>query len=478
MPPTEEQLSNLELLIGGKAVRGSTATPVTNPATEELLADAPLADLAQINEAVAAARAALPAWSRDQARRSDVCRQMARIVAENQELLARSLALELGQPLKVAAQEVGAAAAFLKYRAARVTRTETLVDDGQQQVLLVRAPVGVVGAIVPWNAPLLIACEKIATAFEAGNTVVLKPSPLAPLTVLLFGRLVRDAVPAGVLNILPGAGSLGAELVAHVDVAMISFTGSTSTGKTIMATAAPTLKRLSLELGGNDAAIVLPDADVARTARSIYGGAFYRGGQVCAAIKRVYVHRRIHDAFVDALRALAEGAVLGDPFDPAVTLGPLSNRMQFDIVDSLARSATAEGGAFVCGGTRRAGKGYFFPPTLVTGLGPAAQLVTKEQFGPILPILAFDDVDGAVTAVNDTPYGLGNSVWTSNIGLGREIAARLDSGSVWINRHGIVAPDIPFGGMKQSGVGRSNGDPGLDAYCELKTLSIALPKTA
>jgi acyl-CoA reductase-like NAD-dependent aldehyde dehydrogenase len=292
----------------------------------------------------------------------------------------------------------------------------------------------------------------------------------------LLGQLVQSVVPAGVLSILTGGDDLGAALVAHRDVGMISFTGSTAAGRAIMANAAPLLKRLSLELGGNDAAIVLPDVNVAKTAQKLYFGAFYRGGQVCAAIKRLYVHRSIHDDMVAALKQIAEQAVLGDPFDESTTFGPLSNRQQFEKVQALVADSIKAGGTLVTGGAALDRAGYYYPPTLVTTDDPANPLVVEEQFGPVLPIIAYDDVEDAICAANATSFGLGGSVWTDDIEAGVALARKLESGSAWVNRHGLVMPDTPFGGMKQSGIGRANGQAGLDSYSELQTISVALPR--
>jgi acyl-CoA reductase-like NAD-dependent aldehyde dehydrogenase len=288
--------------------------------------------------------------------------------------------------------------------------------------------------------------------------------------------LVSDAVPAGVLSILPGGADLGEALVAHPGVGMISFTGSIRAGQAIMANAASGLKRLSLELGGNDAAIVLPDADVASTATKLFMGAFYRSGQVCAAIKRLYVHRDIAAPVTEALARIAQATVVGDPFEPNVTLGPLSNRQQFGIVKDLIESSVACGGQPVTGGAPLARSGNFIPPTLICDVDEDNPLVQEEQFGPALPIITYDTIDEAVARANDTRFGLGGSVWTSDTEAGTAVARRLKCGSAWVNRHGLVMPDIPFGGMKFSGLGRANGSVGFDSYAELQTVSIAKPR--
>ncbi|MCV7410625.1 hypothetical protein AWC05_20590 [Mycobacterium florentinum] len=462
------------LLVAGTQVRAKNQTAVVNPATGRAFAQCPVASDAHLQLAVESADAARAAWARDADLRRRVLLGMAEMLSKNRDLLAKTLTQEIGVPLRDTTIEVAGAAAFAKFRGAAPLPVEQIHDDARQSVQVNRAPVGIVGAIVPWNAPLLISAEKIATAFAAGNVVVLKPSLLAPLTTVLLGSLLADIVPPGVLHVLPGDDDLGKALVAHQKVGMISFTGSIAAGRAIMAAAAPRLKRLSLELGGNDAAIVLPDVDIPRVASQIFRSAFYRSGQVCAAIKRLYVHKDIRDEFVAALADVADNAAVGDPFDPDVTMGPISNRPQFDRVRRLVADAVAAGGTIVAGGHPIARDGYFHAPTLVTGVGPGIAVVDEEQFGPVLPIQSFTDIDAAVAAANDSDYGLGASVWTADTTAGAAIAADLDAGSVWVNRHGIVSPEVPFGGMKQSGVGRANGAPGLDQYSELKTVSVAI----
>ena len=471
-----EGITAPRLLVSG-ALRGSAETiPVINPATGASLADAPMASHQDLEDAVSAAKKAGPAWARDEPLRRDTLKRMAAVVAEHRDQLATVLSQETGLTFKTAQDEVGMAAVFLNYRATAATPMDTITDDGKQRVVVVRRPFGVVGAIIPWNAPMMIACEKVGTAFAAGNCVVMKASPLAPLTLLLFGRLVADVVPSGVINVVSGSAQWGEALVAHPDVGMISFTGSTAAGQAIMANAAPGLKRLSLELGGNDAAIVLPDVDIARTAQKLFFGAFYRSGQVCAAIKRLYVHESIHDVLVDALRSVAEQTRLGDPFDPAVTMGPISNRPQFEKFSRIVADSLAAGGKAVTGGKPADGPGFFYPPTLVTGVTASNPLVEQEQFGPALPILPFSTPDEAIASANATSFGLGGSIWSNDIDAALALAGQLQSGSAWVNRHGLVLPDVPFGGMKQSGLGRANGNVGFDSYAEMQTISLALPR--
>jgi acyl-CoA reductase-like NAD-dependent aldehyde dehydrogenase len=476
MSETTETAVEARLLIGGELVAADEHLDVLDPSTGEPVATTPMATAADVDRAVAAAVAAGPAWGADAALRSDVLLRLAAAIGEHAEELATTLSGEIGIPLRDAGGEVMGAAGFLKHRAAAGDAVDVIHDDERQTVRVVRSPVGVVAAIVPWNAPLLIACEKVSSAFAAGDTVVLKPSPLAPLTLLKLAELAAEIVPEGVLSVLPGSDEVGARLTTHPDVAMVSFTGSSATGKAIMAAAAPSLKRLSLELGGNDPAVVLPGSDVQRLAPKLFQAAFYRSGQLCAAVKRIYVHEDDHAALVAGLKAVAEAAVVGAPSTEGVALGPLSNREQRDRVAALVDDAVAAGATAVTGGAPTDGPGFFYPPTIVTDVPEGTALLVEEQFGPALPVVAYSDVDGAVAAANDTPYGLGASVWADDAEAAADVAARIEAGSVWVNRHGIVSPEIPFGGVRESGVGRSNGRVGLDAYCELKTVSVAKPR--
>lgn len=446
-------------------------TSVVNPSTGELITT--LAPVGSVDVAVERALRAVPAWAADPDQRRAALATMAVVITENADRLARTLSLETGVPLRDTLLEVGGAAAFAQHRATTPLRRDVIHDDARQSVVVVRRPIGVVGAILPWNAPLMVGVEKVSCALAVGNTVIVKPSPLAPLAVLLLAELLTDHLPDGVLQVLVGGNDVGVDIVRHPGIGMISFTGSTQTGRAIMADAAPRLKRLSLELGGNDAAIVLPDVDVAKVAAKLFTGAFYRTGQVCAAIKRLYVHADVHADLVDAIATIATSTPVGDPFDDGIRLGPVSNPAQRGRVADLVDSARTLGGAIVTGGGALDRPGTFYAPTVVTGLAESAPLVAQEQFGPALPVQLWRDVDEVVHLANDSDFGLGASVWSTDPDRATALGERLEAGSVWVNRHGVIAPDVPFGGVKQSGVGRANGDVGVDAYSEPTTISIA-----
>jgi acyl-CoA reductase-like NAD-dependent aldehyde dehydrogenase len=326
----------------------------------------------------------------------------------------------------------------------------------------------VVAAIAPWNAPGLIISEKIFSAFLLGNTVVAKPSPFTPLATLRLGQLWKDIVPPGVLNVLAGDDAVGAALVADPRVRLVSFTGSVASGKRIAAAAGQAMKRMVAELGGNDAAVVLGDVDVKKVAPLLFRAAFVLSGQACAAVKRVLVHASVHDDLVTELAAIAQATEVG----PGTAFAPVSTRPQYERVCELVQDALDHGGKAVSGGAPHDGPGYYFPPTIMTGVGPGVRLVDEEQFGPVLPIISFSDVEDAIAQANGTEYGLSASVWSSDIAGARQVAQRLEAGTVLVNNHTEVAPHVPFGGCKDSGIGRSGGQPGLDEYAELKTIIV------
>ncbi|MGV9847372.1 aldehyde dehydrogenase family protein [Streptomyces sp. NPDC003442] len=460
------------LLIGGELVHGDDTMDVVNPATAAALATCPRASARQFHEAVAAARTAFGPWSRSSLKtRRRLLNTIADIIDSHTDQLARLLTAEQGKPLPDATHEVQATAVFFRHVANLDYDVRVLEDGDARRVELRRRPLGVVAAILPWNAPLLLVAFKVPAALLTGNTVVVKPAATTPLTTLLLARLIADATPPGVINIVTDAGDLGDVLTEHPDIAKVTFTGSTATGYKVLANAAKSLKRVTLELGGNDAAIVLDDADPGEVAAGIYQGAFWNCGQVCLAIKRLYVHDSLYDQVVAELAALAGEAVVGDGMDAATHMGPLQNRAQYEKVKEFLADAR-HNGRVVAGGVVSEDSGYFVTPTIVADVHEGSRLVDEEQFGPILPVLRYTDVDDAIERANATGYGLGASVWSSSIDRAEEIALQLEAGTVWVNKHIDVAPHIPQAGAKQSGLGAELGDIGLLEYTQVQVLNI------
>ncbi len=462
------------LLIDGKLVPGAASLEVVNPATGSRLALAPRADESQAEAAVAAARRAFPAWSgRSYADRRVYLEGLAAAMTERSEDFARLLTQEQGKPLDQARGEVGASIAAITYYAEQELKPHILRETVEERIVEQRYPLGVVAAITPWNYPLLLLVVKMAPALITGNAVIAKPAPTTPLTTLLLGEVAAEILPAGVFQTLVDQNDLGALLSRHPHVAHVSFTGSTPTGKKVLASAADTLKRFTLELGGNDAALILDDADVARVAPRIFAGATTNSGQICLAIKRVYAPRDMVDALCDALAGQAGEAVVGDGLEQGTTMGPIQNRAQYEKVLGFIEEAKGQG-TLVAGGEPIDGDGYFIAPTIVRDLPDDARLVREEQFGPVLPVLAYDDLDDAIARVNDSDYGLGATIWTSDVERGAEVAARIESGTVWVNRHLELPFDVPFGGAKQSGIGRQQGIEGMEDFTQPRIVNVAL----
>jgi acyl-CoA reductase-like NAD-dependent aldehyde dehydrogenase len=355
-----------------------------------------------------------------------------------------------------------------------ITLTPQVMDQPNARVEVHRRPVGVVVGITPWNFPLFIGVQKWAPALILGNTFLWKPSPYTPLTALYCSAFLKDCFPPGVLSILSGDDksdfNVGGYLTSHPKVNKITFTGSVRTGMRIMASAASDMKRLTLELGGNDAAIVRADCDPKETAKAIFGRAFANSGQVCVAIKRAFVQRSIYKKFCEELAAFAQTVKLGDGFEEGVMYGPLNNQMQLDYVKALVEDARGRGAKILSGGKQPGGKGYFYEPTIVADIAEGARLVDEEQFGPALPVIPYDTDDEAVQRANATQYGLGGSVWSKDVEAASKLAHRLRAGTVWVNEHFTITGG-PFGGFKHSGIGRELGDQDVVAFTELQTLS-------
>ncbi|MGX5714644.1 aldehyde dehydrogenase family protein [Arthrobacter sp. MAHUQ-56] len=438
-----------------------------NPSTGDPVGDAPVHNLEDLEDAVSAAIAAQPAWAAlGHDARSAALLQAADAVERSAEELAQLLSREQGKPLNGpnARFEVGACAAWLRVAATTPLEPETLVDDGETRAELHYKPIGVVGAIGPWNWPMMITTWQIAPALRMGNAVVVKPSEYTPLSVMALVKVLNEELPAGMLTVVSGGREVGARLTEHPAVGKIMFTGSTATGKAIIRASAGTVKRLTLELGGNDAGIVLPDADPKAIAEDLFWGAFINTGQTCAALKRLYVHDDIYDAVCEELTQVARNMPMGDGLDENNVLGPLQNKAQYDVVANLVEAAKASGARVLVGGNPDPGQpGFFYPTTLVADIDNDNPLVAEEQFGPALPIIRYSTIDEAVEKANGLDVGLGASVWSPDLKTAREVAARIQAGTVWINRHGAVDPRIPFGGAKQSGYGLEFGAEGLKA---------------
>ena len=438
---------------------------IQDPATGETVGKAPVHSADDLENAISAAVAAQPAWAAlGHEARAEALLKAADAIDRSAEDLAILLSREQGKPLNGpnARFEVGACSAWLRAAATTVLEPETVADDGETFAQIHYRPIGVIGAIGPWNWPMMITIWQIAPALRMGNAVIVKPSEYTPLSVLALVHVLNQELPDGLLTAVCGDGEVGNRLVEHPAIGKIMFTGSTATGKAIIRSSADSIKRLTLELGGNDAGIVLPDADPKAIAEGLFWGAFINTGQTCAALKRLYVHEDIYDDVCQALIAVADAMPMGVGLDEANVLGPLQNKPQFDIVARLVDAAKESGARVLTGGNPEADQpGFFYPTTLIADIDNENPLVKEEQFGPALPIIRYSTIDEAIDMANGLEVGLGASVWSSDVHAAREVAARIEAGTVWINKHGAVDPRVPFGGVKQSGYGLEFGVEGL-----------------
>jgi acyl-CoA reductase-like NAD-dependent aldehyde dehydrogenase len=458
------------MTINGGTVATADSFEVVDPATGQPFATAPACDRSQLDRAVGAARRAFGPWSADEDARVAALTDVADAVDAGVDDLALLLSREQGKPLAAARYEVTESTRWLRASARLDLPTETLPAGPSAHARLRRRPLGVVAAITPWNFPLLLAAWKIGPALRAGNTMILKPSPYTPLSSLLLGELVQAALPAGVLNVVSGPDDLGAWLTAHPGIAKISFTGSVATGKTVMTSAARDLKRVTLELGGNDAAIVLADADPQVVGKGLFWGSFTNCGQVCAGIKRIFVPESMYDSVVDDLAARADRVRVGPGTEPGVQMGPIQNRAQLRRVAELVDDAVRRGAVAAAGGHAVDGPGFFYRPTVLRDVTDDMPIVAEEQFGPAIPVLSYRTVDEAVSRANDSVFGLSASVWGTDLDRAEDVAARLEVGTAFVNDHLTLAPELPFGGAKSSGIGVENGQWGLDEFTRLQVL--------
>jgi acyl-CoA reductase-like NAD-dependent aldehyde dehydrogenase len=471
-------MQHFTMTIDGQRIDTDEKFAVINPAKGQHFATCALATLNHVDDAVKAARAAFPEWSqREDSERQQLMHEIAQMLEANMPELAQLITQETGKPLGGlngvgANMELMGSIGWSHVTADIELPVEVIQDNDEAYVQAYRKPLGVVASITPWNWPLMIAIWHVIAALRVGNTVVIKPSENSPLSTARFVELANKILPPGVLNVVTGFGDLGQALVSHDDVNKVVFTGSTATGKKIMASASNNLKRLTLELGGNDAAIVLSDVDVKAVAPELFGAAFHNNGQTCACLKRLYVHEDIYDALCQELALLATQVKVGDGLENDTQLGPLQNEAQLELVIALAASIENSDGRILAGGSRIDREGFFFEPTIVAGLTNGDPLVDQEQFGPILPVIKFTDAEHGLALANDNPNGLGGSVWSANSEIASELAQRMECGTAWVNSHGDVQPDAPFGGVKQSGIGVEFGRYGLEECTSLHTLKI------
>ncbi len=471
--------TNAKMTINGQDVDTAAHLTVTNPANGDTLGTAPDAGMAELDVAIAAARAAFPKWrATPYAERQAVVVKVGEVITANAEELIRSLTLEQGKPTEQAQFEIFGASAWCAATAMLELPVFVLEDEPGHRIETHHVPIGVVGSISPWNFPVMLSVWKVVHAILAGNTMVLKPSPFTPLTVLRLGVLLRGVIPDGVLNIISGGDALGPMMTSHKGFDKISFTGSSATGRRVMESAAPTLKRVTLELGGNDAAIIMPDVDVAATAESVFWSAFTNSGQVCIATKRAYVHDSIYDSFKSAITEIAKNVPMGDGSKQGTALGPIQNKAQYDRVKSLIEDSKANGYAMTQGYQPDETDGLFIPVTLIDNPPEDSRIVREEQFGPVLPLLRWTDEADVIARANDSEYGLGGTIWTKDIDAALRIAPQLETGSVWINEAMAAHPHAAFGGHKQSGLGSENGVDGLLEYTNPQTITVRRPVPA
>ena len=462
------------MTIDGRPATSPSRIEVTNPATGQVFATAPDCSRDQLDAAVAASQRAFLRWREtsfdDRAALLIRCGEALAACADD---MARVFTREQGRPVDAAKQEVLGAAQWLSAIASMRPPVHVVEDSDQQYVETRYVPLGVICAIAPWNFPVTLAVWKIAPALLAGNTMVLKPSPFTPLCTLKMGEIFGKILPPGVLNVISGGDALGPMMTAHPGFRKISFTGSTATGKSVMKSAAADLKRVTLELGGNDAAIVLPDVDLDDVAQKIFFGAFFNTAQICVATKRLYVHEAVYDGLKDRLVALAQAVKVGDGAEQGVVLGPIQNKRQYERVIDLLEDARKSGLTLLEGASIPEGGGYFIPVTIVDNPPENSRVVQEEAFGPVLPMLKFTDVGDVIQRANNSPYGLAGAVWSRDTDKAIEIARQIETGTVWINQNLVLRPDTVFAGHKQSGFGGENGMEGLLEFMAPQSIYVA-----
>ena len=470
-------MATYALTIGGKAAPVTRTFNVLNPADGSVITACPEGTTALVDAAVESARAALAAWSAlPDAERVAKLQAVADLIDKHHAELSELVTREQGktQSGPGANLEVGGAAAWTRVTAGLSLPEETIQDDAKQRIVVRRKPVGVVGSITPWNWPLMIAIWHIVPALRVGCTVINKPSPFTPLSTLRLVELMNQVLPAGVVNTVTGGPEVGNHMTLHPGIDKLVFTGSIPTGKKVMGGAAETLKRVTLELGGNDAGIILPGTNIEPLLEKLFWGCFINAGQTCAALKRLYVHADQYEEVVAKFAAYVEKIPVGNGLDPKNLIGPVSNRMQLDKVANYVEDARARGARIVTGGARPEGPGFFYPLTVVADATDDMRIVKEEQFGPAIPIIKYRSVDEAIQRANALEVGLGGSVWGNDPNEAAKYASRLECGTAWVNQHGALHPLAPFGGVKRSGIGVEFNVDGLKEYTTVQVVNVAL----
>lgn len=456
-------LDQFKLIIAGQSCHGEAGQlDIINPATGAVAAQCRTASVAQVDQAVDAAKHAFIGWQTySHAQRKTILNNIADEIEKHAETLAELVVLEQGKPLALAQMEVQGAIGWTRYTASLDLPVDIIEDSEHKRIERHYQPLGVVASITPWNWPLMIAVWHIMPALRAGNVVINKPSEFTPLATLKLCEIIQQQVPAGVISVVVGNGEVGEALSSHPDVQKVVFTGSTRTGQQIMSGAVKTLKHLTLELGGNDAGIVLPDANLDKIAKQLFNVAFLNAGQTCAALKRLYVHESQYEALAQKLADIANAQVVGDGMLSGTTFGPVQNQMQYQKVKTLIADAISQGAKALSGNQTVPEQGYFIAPTILTEVDESCGVVQQEQFGPVLPILKYRDIEDAIARANASEFGLGGSIWSSDLPAAQVYASKLQCGTVWINSHAEVVPHAPFGGWKMSGLGAEFGLAGL-----------------
>lgn len=465
---------NTSMYMNGQAVLGKgKSIDVINPATLDVIAHVPSTTSEQLDECVGKAKEAFATWKNvDDQKIIQAFNAIAENILSQKNELATLITQEQGKPLFLAEVEVELTAQWINYVASLTVPVEHYQDENGKKITVYNRPLGVIASVTPWNWPFMIAAWHLFPAIKAKNCVINKPSEFTPLSTIRFVEIINKHLPAGVCSLVLGDGQIGNALTAHPDIEKVTFTGSTSTGQRILQNSINTLKSVVLELGGNDVGIVLDDVDVDSVCQKLFMSAFLNAGQTCACLKRLYVHDKIYDQVVQRLTEIINSQVLGDGLAATTTFGPVQNKIQFDKVQRLIDDAIEQGATVIRSSQSLPENGYFIAPTLVLDVNEETAIVEQEQFGPVLPILRFTDIDKVIDSTNQSEFGLGGSIWTKDLHKAQQIAEKMETGTVWINSHADLSPDAAFGGWKLSGLGYSFGLGGLLQYTHKQAIHL------